>query len=454
MGQKAFHSGAAAGAPYLVRATEIDPQFAVAYAWLGRAYSDSEQRGPAREATSKAWQLRDRASDQERFFITFSYQRLVLKNREKARQTLELWAQTYPRDMMAHSLLGASTSMSLGKFEEAGEESQKALDLDPDFPYPYFNLAISYRSRNRLPEAEMTLQRATDRKLEIPELLAVGFSLAFLKNDQDKMHRLAALARGKYGAGEWIQDWMIDQEGSVLAYSGRLQQAMAKSGRAVDIARQAGRPESASQHEAEAAVREALFVNLPEARRSAAAVLEFSGNQDAEYGAALALALAGDSAGSQRIADDMDSRSPEDTEVQFSYLPVLRAVAALNRGEPSRAIELLQAAAPYELGLLGNDTIGFVGSLYSIYTRGEAYLSAKRGPEAAVEFQKILDHRGIVGTEPIGALARLQLGRALVVSGDKIKAKSAYEDFLRLWKDADPDIPIFRQAKMEYAKLQ
>jgi tetratricopeptide (TPR) repeat protein len=195
-------------------------------------------------------------------------------------------------------------------------------------------------------------------------------------------------------------------------------------------------------------------VNLPEARRSAAAVLEFSGNQDAEYGAALALALAGDSAGSQRIADDMDSRSPEDTEVQFSYLPVLRAVAALNRGEPSRAIELLQAAAPYELGLLGNDTIGFVGSLYSIYTRGEAYLSAKRGPEAAVEFQKILDHRGIVGTEPIGALARLQLGRALVVSGDKIKAKSAYEDFLRLWKDADPDIPIFRQAKMEYAKLQ
>ena len=300
----------------------------------------------------------------------------------------------------------------------------------------------------------MTLQRATDRKLEIPELLAVGFSLAFLKNDQDKMHRLAALARGKYGAGEWIQDWMIDQEGSVLAYSGRLQQAMAKSGRAVDIARQAGRPESASQHEAEAAVREALFVNLPEARRSAAAVLEFSGNQDAEYGAALALALAGDSAGSQRIADDMDSRSPEDTEVQFSYLPVLRAVAALNRGEPSRAIELLQAAAPYELGLLGNDTIGFVGSLYSIYTRGEAYLSAKRGPEAAVEFQKILDHRGIVGTEPIGALARLQLGRALVVSGDKIKAKSAYEDFLRLWKDADPDIPIFRQAKMEYAKLQ
>jgi eukaryotic-like serine/threonine-protein kinase len=453
MGQKVLNSGVAAEVPYFLRATELDPQFAMAYAWLGRAYSDSEQLGPAREATTKGWQLRDRASDQERFFISFSYQRLVLKNLEKARQTLEVWARTYPRDILAHSFLGGSTSMSLGKFEEAGEESQKALELDPDFAYAYMNLGFSYRFRNRLPEAEMTLRRATDRKLDIPEILAERFSLAFLKDEKTEMLRSAALAQEKYGAGEWIQDWMSDQEGSVLAYSGRLQEARAKSRRAVDIAQQAGRRESASQHEAEVAVREALFGNAPEARRSAAAVLEFSGNQDAEYGAALALALAGDSTRSQKLADDMDRRSPEDTIVQLSYLPVLRAIHALNRGKPSKAIELLQAAAPYELGYLG-DTIGFAGSLYPIYVRGEAYLAAKRGAEAAAEFQKILDHRGIVATDPIGALAHLQSGRAFVLSGDKAKAQTAYQDFLTLWKDADPDIPIYRQAKAEYAKLQ
>ncbi len=454
-GLKALNSsGSAAAVPYFLRATEVDPQFAVAYAWLGRAYSDSEQRGPAREATTKAWQLRDRASDQERFFISFSYQRLVLKNLEKARQTLEVWARTYPRDMQAHSFLGGSTSTSLGKFEEAVEESQKALELDPDSAYDYLHLGLIYGFRNRLPEAEMTLRRATDRKLDIPEILAVRFSLAFLKDDKTEMQRLAALAQEKYSAGEWIQDWMSDQEGSVLAYSGRLQEARAKSRRAVDIARQAGRHESASQHEAAVAVREALFGNAPEARRSAAAVLEFSGNRDAEYGAALALALVGDSARSQKLADDMDRRSTEDTIVQLSYLPVLRAIIALNRGKPSQPIELLQPAAPYELGYLGTDTIGFVGSLYPIYIRGEAYLATKRGAEAAVEFQKILDHRGIVATNPIGALAHLQLGRAFLLSGGKAKAKIAYEDFLALWKNADPDIPILKQAKTEYAKLQ
>jgi eukaryotic-like serine/threonine-protein kinase len=453
LGQKALNSGVAAGIPYFLRATEIDPQFAVAYAWLGRAYSDSEQQGPAREATTKAWQLRNRASDQERFFISFSYQRLVLKNLEKARQTLEVWARTYPRDIPAHSFLGASPSMSLGKFEEAGEESQKALELDPDSAYAYYNLGLSYLFRNRLPEAEMTLQRVADRKLDIPEILAERFSLAFLKDNKTEMQRLAALAQEKYGAGEWIQDYMSDQEGSVLAFSGRLQEARVKSRRAVDIARQAGRQESASQHEAGVAVREALFGNAPEARHSAAAVLEFSGNRDAEYGAALALALVGDSARSQKLADDMARRSPEDTIVQLSYLPVLRAIIALNRSEPSKAIELLQPAALYELGNLGTDTIGFVGSLYPIYTRGEAYLAAKRGAEATAEFQKILDHRGIIASDPIGALAHLQSGRAFVLTGDNAKAKTAYHDFLTLWKDADPDIPILKQAKAEYAKL-
>ncbi|HEY6340684.1 MAG TPA: protein kinase [Bryobacteraceae bacterium] len=454
MGRKAVNASAASAVPYFQRATGIDPQFAVAYAWLGRAYSDSEQRTSALEATTKAWRLRDHASDEERFFIDFSYQRLVLRNVEKARQTLQLWSRTYPRVIDPHAFLGASTSMLLGKFEEAAAESQKALELDPDDAYGYVNLDLSYVCLNRLPEAEEVLKTAADRKVEIPEVLADRYSIAFVKGDQQEMQRLPALAEEKYGAGEWIQSWMSDRQGDVLAYSGHLKGATAKSLRAVEIALQAGRRESASQHEAGVAVREALFGNALEAQRAARATLQLSDNQDAEYGAALALALSGETARTLQLADDLDKRSPEDTIVQLSYLPVLRAAVALNRGDPSKALELLQAAAPYELGHLGVNSQGFVGSLYPIYMRGEAYLGAKRGAEAAAEFQKILDHRGIVVADPIGALAHLEIGRAYHLAGDANQAKAAYHDLLMLWKDADPDIPILKQAKTEYSTLQ
>ena len=183
------------------------------------------------------------------------------------------------------------------------------------------------------------------------------------------------------------------------------------------------------------------------------AALELSKGRDVEYGAAFALALVGDSSEAQTLATDLEKRFPEDTSVQFSYLPALGALAALNHGESARAIELLQIAVPYELGA-PRSALGTVGALYPIYVRGEAYLAARQGAEAAVEFQKILDHPGIVFSDPIGALARLQLGRAYAMSGDKAKAKAAYQDFLTLWKDADPGIPILKQAKAEYAKLR
>jgi tetratricopeptide (TPR) repeat protein len=184
------------------------------------------------------------------------------------------------------------------------------------------------------------------------------------------------------------------------------------------------------------------------------AVLELSKGRDVEYGAAFALALSGDSARAQTLANDLKGRFPEDSAVRFSYQPALRALLALKRGEPSKAIELLQIAAPYELGSPPSAYVGFFGALYPIFVRGEAYLAAHQGAEAAGEFQKILDHRGIVISDPIGALAHLQLGRAFALSGDKTKAKTAYQDFLNLWKDADADIPILKQAKAEYAKLQ
>ena len=210
---------------------------------------------------------------------------------------------------------------------------------------------------------------------------------------------------------------------------------------------------------ASAALREALFGNAPEARRSATAALELSKGRDVEYGAGLAFAFAGDSSRAQAIVNDLEKRFPEDTEVQFTYAPVIHAAIALNpadpnRGEPSRAIELLQPTVAYELGAPMSSITAFFGALYPVYVRGEAYLAAHEGTEAAAEFQKVLGHRGVVLNDPIGALARLQLGRALAMSGDKIKAKATYQDFLNLWKDADADIPIFKQAKAEYAAPQ
>ena len=222
---------------------------------------------------------------------------------------------------------------------------------------------------------------------------------------------------------------------------------------ASDLAQQADQRESAALYETGAALQEAFLGNALAATQSAMAALELSKERYVEYGAAVALALSGDSSRSQTLANDLEKRFGQDTGVRFSYLPALRALLALNHGEPSKAIELLQIAVPYELGLPRSGIHGFFGALYPVYVRGEAYLAAHQGAEAAAEFQKILDHRGIVVSDPIGALAHLQLGRAFVLSGDKAKAKAAYQDFLTLWKDADPDIPILKQAKAEYAKL-
>jgi tetratricopeptide (TPR) repeat protein len=349
----------------------------------------------------------------------------------------------------AHAFLGSSTSTALGKFEKAVEESKKAIELDPDHPFLYANLAAGYIYRDRLPEAQSGLQRASERKLDIPDFLALRYQIAFLKDNQGEMDHLAALGQEM----SELQDWICGQQAAVLAYTGHLQQARRMSRRAVDLARQTGHRESAAQHEVGAAVREVLFGHASEARQIALSAHDLSKGRDAEYGVALVLALLGDSGRSQRLTENLEKRFPEDTMVRFSYLPVLRALVALNHRQPSKAIELLQAAAPYELGWQGCCSVGFAGSLYPIYVRGQAYLAAHQGTEAAAEFQKVLDHRSIVVSNPIGALARLQLGRAFVLSGNKAKAKSAYQDFLTLWKDADPGIPILKQAKAEYTKL-
>jgi tetratricopeptide (TPR) repeat protein len=443
-------TGSAPALPLFRRAIEIDPGFAIAHAWLGRMYGDMGESDLAAESTREAWQLRDRASDAEKFFIAASYDLQVTGNVERAQQTCEAWAQTYPRDSSPHNMLAGLIYDVFGKYEKAIEEARKAIELDPDFAIEYFNLGVNDLYLDRLEEAENALQRASGRKLEIPDFLFLRYDIAFLKADKAGMEREAALGREKSGA----EDWIFDQEAFALAYSGHLQQARRKAQRAVDLARQAGQPERAALFETGAALWEAFIGNAPDARRSARVALDLSAGRDVKYGAAFALALAGDSSRSQTLANDLEKRFREDTAVRFSYLPALRAVLALNHGEPSKAVELLQIAVPNELGQPDPRIQGLFGPLYPVYVRGEACLAAHQGAEAAREFQKILDHRGVVVSDPIGALAHLQLGRALALSGDKTKSKTAYQDFLTLWKDADPDIPILQRARAEYARLQ
>jgi len=451
--QVSFSSGSAASVPFFNRAIEIDPNFASAYVALGRMDGDIGESGLSAVNTTKAYQLRDRASDQEKFFISLSYDLQVTGNLEKGRQTCALWAQAYPRAWIPHGLLSGDIYPATGRREESVEEANIALDINPGFSIGYVNLAIGYLALERLDEADDTLQRAFERKLEIPDLFVLRYVIASLKGDKAGMERETVLAREKPGA----EDWMSNAEGFVLAYSGHLQAARKMSQLAADFARKTDRRDTQALYEADAAVREALFRNGSTARRRVVEAFELSKSRDVAFEVGIALALLGDSSQSQAVTQDLSRRFPEDTRVQFTYAPTLRALLALNHGQPSKAVELLQTAIPYELGsptVGGSEYLLGAGNLYPAYIRGRAYLAAHQGAEAAREFQKIVDHRGIVLSDPIGALARLQLGRAYALSGDRSKARSAYQDFLTLWKNADPDILILQQAKAEYAKLQ
>src|SRR5271157_2047751 len=412
--QVSYSSGAAAAVPFFSRAIEIDPNFASAYAALGRMYGDIGESILSAKNTSKAYRLRDRASDQEKFFISVTYDLQVTGNLEKAQQACDVWIQTYPRAWLPHALLSGGFYPQLGKYEEAVEETKTALGIDPDFAIGYANLAISYVSIGRTAEAENTLQQAFERKLEIPDFSVLRYAIAFLKDDKKGMEREAE-SREKPG----VDDWMANSEGFVSAYSGQLEEARKMSRRAADLARKAVRRETEALYETDAAVREALFGNISTARHRAVDALELAKSKDVGYGAAFALALAGDSSQSQALTEDLSRRFPEDTRVQFVYALTLRALLALNRGQPSKAVELLQTSIPYEGGIPtegGSEFLLGAGNLYPAYVRGLASLAAHHGAEAAAEFQKILDHRGLVICDPVGALAHLQLGRTYALS--------------------------------------
>jgi eukaryotic-like serine/threonine-protein kinase len=438
----------ATAVPLFQRAIHLDPNFAMAYASLGTSYGNLGETSLGAENTRKAYELRERVSEREKFYIESHYYSIVTGDLEKARRAYELWAQTYPRDWLPPDNLGGIYRI-LGQYDKRLAENRETLRLDPTSAWSYAYLVYPYLNLNRLEEARATAEEAQAKHLDSP-LLRIGlYQLAFLQNDAPGMAQQVSWAAGKSG----VEDVLLAREADTAAYSGRLEEARDFSRRAVASAERAEEKEKAASYEADAALREALFGNAAAGRQRAAAALGLSTGRDVKYGAALALAMAGDTARAQALAEDLAKRFPEDTLVQFNYLPTLLAQLALSRNDASKAVEALQAAAPYELG---DPTEAFTFlSLYPVYVRGEAYLAGHQETGAsAAEFQKILDHPGVVFNEPIGALAHLGSARAHASQGDTAKARAAYQDFLALWKDADPDIPILKEAKTEYAKLQ
>ena len=423
------------------RAIRLDPNFAAAYSLLGVGYHNLGQLNLGAESTRKAYELRQRVSERERFGIETSYYNFVIGDLGKARESCELWAQAYPRDDIPHTILNG-LYFTLGQYDKALAEALEALRLNPASGNNYENLAGSYMYLNRLQEARATIEEGWAKKLDTPYMHIFAYVLALFRDDRAGMEQQAAWVMGKPG----IEDTLISWQADIAAFSGLQEKSKELSRRAIASAQNAGEKETAAGYQAKSSLREALFGNPAQARQEAAAALEISTGRDVQFEAALVLALVGDEVRAQALANDLGKRYPEDTIVQFKELPTLRAQLVVNRNQPSKAIEYLQTALPYELGTLATGAVS-----HPAYVRGEAYLAAHDGSHAASEFQKIVDH---VWMDPIGARARLGIARAYALQGDTVKAKAAYQDFLTLWKDADPDIPILKQAKAEYAKLQ
>lgn len=442
-------SGWTAGLPFLKRAVEIDPNFATAHAQLGISYSDLGESVLSTASTTEAYRLRDRTSERERLFITALFDRQVTGNLEKAMETTSQWEQAYPRDPAPLGLASGFITQSLGQYRRSIEDAQKAIELDPDLIFGHVNLAYTYTYMGSFAEAETAMQRTPQRNVELPEILLLRYHLALLKGDTLGMNRAMTMASGKPGA----EDWLTNSQALVLARTGHLRQARKMAARAAELAQQSGQRERAANYEAGVAVWEAFFGNAATARQTATEALTISTGRDVEFAAAFAFALSGDSRRAQALAKDLEKRFPEDTSVRYNYLPTLDGLLAISHGDPARAIQRLRIPAPHEDGVTGCTFFAFFGTLYPAYVRGEAYMASNRPAEAAAEFQKIFDRPGLLFADPVGPRARLELGRALAKAGETAKAKAAYHDFLTLWKDADPDVPILKEARREFSEL-
>jgi hypothetical protein len=435
--------------PLFQRAIEQDPKFAIAYAQLGSVYINIGETVRGAENLRKAYELRGHVSEPEKFYIASHYDLLVAGDMGAARKDSELWAQIYPRDPGPTGSL-AVIYFYLGDFEKllATVQESSALSGTKDNPKDVNpNIVWCFIFLNRLDEAKSMALEAQTRKIDDPLFHLTLYLIDFLRRDFVGMKQEAA---GLVGNPTW-GDEVFYYEAATAGYFGHFAQSREFTRRAADLAEKADKKQSAAVYVADAAIREALVGNSVSARERAKSALTISSGKDAEAMSAIALSLAGDSAKATQLANDLDKRFPQDTITQFNHLPTIGSAVELREGNSAKAIQTLAAAAPYELGITALDA-GL--SLYPVYMRGEAYLAAKQGAAAASEFQKILDHPGIVQNELIGALAHLGLGRADVLSRDASKAHAAYQEFFALWKDADPDIPILKQARAEYARMQ
>lgn len=443
-----YASGSAAAIPLFQRAVALDPQFAMAYASLGRMYGDLGAAALSTQSTHEAWQLRAHTSDQERFFIDASYQLQVTGNLQAAQPICEAWIRTYPAAVLPHAFLAGIIYPVSGERRKALAQAKQVVALDPDFVSGYAILAYAYTDLGAYPDAEVTLRLATQRGLAMPDLTELAYDLAFLQSDQAGMARAAA----NPDAAD-VRDWMLYHQALALGYTGRLREARVLSEQAVALATQGSQRERAALFDSGSALMESFYGNTALARQDAEQALSLSNERDAEFGAAFALALAGNVQKAGELADDLSARYPEDTSVHFSYLPALRAQLALDRRQPDKAIELLQVAAPYDLGHPRSSMHGMFGATYTVYVRGEGYLAKRNGAAAAAEFRKILERPGVIISDPVGALARLQLARAYVMQGDAVNAKIAYRDLHTVWKNADQNLPVVRGAAAENARL-
>jgi serine/threonine protein kinase/DNA-binding winged helix-turn-helix (wHTH) protein/tetratricopeptide (TPR) repeat protein len=431
--------------PFLKRALELDPTFGRAYASLGVVYANLGETNLAIENFNKAYELRDRVSQRERLAIEADHYVFVTGQLEKAIETYSEWVQTYPEDSVPHANLGFIYT-KIGQYEKAAKEMQERIRLTSDRS-DYFNLVGVYACLDRLAEAQALLEQS--HLPEKPLYHELGYSLAFLRGDTATMQEQLAWAMGK----PEVEYRLLSTQSDTEAYYGRITKARQFSEEAVRSARHAEAPENAAESRANEALREAEVGNAARARQMAASALALSSGKGVTVKAALALARAGDAAHAQKLADKLSEESPLDTMMQNYSLPSIRAAIEIGKNKPAEAVQILEVAAPYELGGPSAGMTSSQGSLYPVYIRGLAYLKAGQGAKARAEFQKVLDHPGIVGNFVLGALAHLQLGRARAMMGEKETARKSYEDFFALWKDADADIPILHEAKAEYAKL-
>jgi eukaryotic-like serine/threonine-protein kinase len=431
--------------PFMKRAIELDPNFAMAYAGLGIEYSNLGQASLAADYARKAYSLRDHVSDRERYRISAFYFQYVTGEIDKAIEAYQLWAKSYPRDLVPRGNVGSLYS-SLGDYDKAVAETEAAQRIEPTIT-DYANLATDYLAVNRLQDARATLEQAQQNHFDGLFIRSNLYSVAFLTGDAAEMARQVAWAAGR--AGE--EDQMLNIEADTQAYYGHLDKARDVARRAADSAIRADAKETAAQWVVWQAIREVEVGDAAAARQSVAHALALAPGRDVKVLAALALARAGEAAQAKTIVEALKKSESTNMLLKDYWFPVIDASIDLAQHAPDQAVIALEPSLPYELGSPVPEN---TGTLEPAYLRGLAYLARKDGTSAAAEFQKLIDHAGIVQNFLLGSLARLQIARAYAITGDTAKAKSAYESFLALWKDADTDVPILKQARAEYAKLQ